>query len=1545
MHSRTRAAPSPLRSLALSLLAALAGTACGGSSGPGALTVTATSPASNATGVPLDAVITVDFNVALDPATVSANVEVKDLGTGTIAGTRASSGSRLTFTPGAPLRANAQYTVSLWGSLRGAGGEQLSGSYAFSFTTAAPVTFTVGGTVSGLAAGKSVVLQNNNADDLTVAANGAFTFATRLATAANYHVSVATQPANQACVVAQGNGAVSGANVTDVTVTCSTTGYTVGGTVSGLATGKSVTLRNNGADPLTVSANGAFTFPTSLANNAAYAVTVATHPAQGSCTVANGAGNVSGANVTNVAVTCATDTTAPTVASRTPASSATGVAVNAPITVVFSEPMIEASLTTGYAACTSGFRLTTTASTGVCVPGTFAFTGATLTFTPASPLANGTFYTVFVTNAATDLAGNPIAAASSWGFSTIEAIPSAPTGVTATKGNAQVTVAWTASSGAASYNVYWSTSPGVSTLSTKVASVTSGWVHTSLTNGAAYYYRVSAVNTGGESALSSEASATPQVPAPAAPAGLAAAPGNAQVTLTWTASSGAASYNLYWKTSAGVTTSTSSGVPGVASGYVHTGCANGTTCYYRVSAVNAGGESPLSNEASATPQVPAPPAPANLVATKGNGQVTLTWGTPNYATSFNLYWATAAGVTASSTKIGPVSSGYVHSSLANGTTYYYRVSGVSAGGEGPLSTEASATPQIPAPGAPTLSNLVVGPGQGQLTASWTTVSGATSYNLYWTTGLGVTTSSTQVLGVTSPYVLGSLAAGTTYSVRVAAVNAGGESPLSNELYKQTLVGAPTGLVITSADPNTVNLAWNVLQSATGYYVHWKLGSSVSSSDSAFYVAGGSTTTRSMTGLAPNTAYSFAVQGVGSSGPGGLLSNEVGTTTPPAGVTGLYAYGDDGAVQLGWQPTAGASSTIVYWSAGAGVSTSSVSTTVAAPATSFNHGSRANGTTYCYRLVAVNSFGWSSPFPSTDTCAVPDVKATVRDWRPTLRGTAKGSSAYVGLGFYGGLFRSTDGGATWTAVNGRWGGTFVGIAYGAGKFVVLTNGGPILSSIDDGATWTSSSSPLQLGGVVFGGGAFVATGSAGVYRSTDGVAWSLVAPGVGGALAYDAAGTMFVAAAATVVATSSPDGSSWTSKSFGAGSMLDMAAQGGKIVVTAPASSGFPGMTYWASADRGATFTSTVSSTFDGKSFEAVALAGGAGLFVGVGTASYPRQFGRVYSSTDGLNWTAQNCTSTQEFAYVNFNGSAFMATGTALSVVNSANGTTWNVVSGGVDLTAYYAAGSSSSTVAVVGTSGAIRTSTNGSTWTARTASGVTSNFRDIAWGHASSTDIFVAVTDSNDIAVSVDDGLTWTRRTLAQSFKAVSYRPDTSRFLATEGSKLYYSSDTITWNSLTPTLTPSSTATAFTGVAGGNGYMVLLGNYTGNPSKALAVAIDDNTATWSEAALASASNYSYIATLEAVFGNNAFLFNTYDYGTYRSTAPPAATGVGGSVGRIRFTGGKFMRGALWTSPDGTAPWTQRNPGVIKHTDTACTTTFCAFIGIDGLIATVGAVY
>jgi xyloglucan-specific exo-beta-1,4-glucanase len=136
--------------------------------------------------------------------------------------------------------------------------------------------------------------------------------------------------------------------------------------------------------------------------------------------------------------------------------------------------------------------------------------------------------------------------------------PPAPTGLTATAGNAQVALSWAASSGATSYNVLRSTvsGSGYATVTTGVA--TTSYTNTGLTNGTAYYFVVQAVSSGGTSGNSNQASATPAAAVPQAQIAVGTAAIDGTVEAAWSA---ATSYSL------GKTTGTVSGASDCSASY------------------------------------------------------------------------------------------------------------------------------------------------------------------------------------------------------------------------------------------------------------------------------------------------------------------------------------------------------------------------------------------------------------------------------------------------------------------------------------------------------------------------------------------------------------------------------------------------------------------------------------------------------------------------------------------------------------------------------------------------------------------------------------------------------------------------------------------------------------------------------------------------------------------------------------------------------------------------------------------------------------------
>lgn len=159
----------------------------------------------------------------------------------------------------------------------------------------------VGGTASGLRAAL-VLEETKTGQTANVTANGPFGFA-GFEPDDEYAVGVRTAPPGQTCSVARGTGTVGTTDVSDIEVTCAEQAFSLGGTVSGLS--GTISLDDDHGHTLSVTADGAFTFPTALPDGASYAVRVTSQPASQRCTVTNGAGKIAGAAVTSVSIACA----------------------------------------------------------------------------------------------------------------------------------------------------------------------------------------------------------------------------------------------------------------------------------------------------------------------------------------------------------------------------------------------------------------------------------------------------------------------------------------------------------------------------------------------------------------------------------------------------------------------------------------------------------------------------------------------------------------------------------------------------------------------------------------------------------------------------------------------------------------------------------------------------------------------------------------------------------------------------------------------------------------------------------------------------------------------------------------------------------------------------------------------------------------------------------------------------------------------------------------------------------------------------------------
>lgn len=471
---------------------------------------------------------------------------------------------------------------------------------------------------------------------------------------------------------------------------------------------------------------------------------------------------------------------------------------------------------------------------------------------------------------------------------------------------------------------------------------------------------------------------------PAAPTGLNASPGNGQVSLTWNAVSGAASYVIYRETTfygeesqenalLDSTPPYQTGITGTS--FTDTGLSNGTTYYYEVEAVNSGGSSGFSAIASATPstgQVPA--VPTNLTATAGDSQVSLTWNAVPDATGYNLYRGTSSG--GEVLYLSNISSNsYLDISLPNGTTYYYQVTAVNDAGESGRSSEVSATPLATA-------NLVQDPGfedqntSGNLIAPWS-----------------VNDPSGEAIGVED--------AGTAHTgSKEAYFYQPGSGTAFSDVYQIVSVTPYTNYTLSGWFDN------NDTSSFTGgeFGVQTNGGSTVAETPIPEIGPGNSSASYQQLTLTFNSGAntSLVVFGGYAPEPGSWMHMDdislIGQ--PPATPTGLTATAGNGQVTLSWTAVSGAASYNIYRGTSSGSEvlyqsgvTSNAST---APLAVFTDTAASNGVTYYYQVTAVNAYGESGK--SSEVSGTPQAAAS------TLLSSAFNREGIVtnGTTFSGGL---------------------------------------------------------------------------------------------------------------------------------------------------------------------------------------------------------------------------------------------------------------------------------------------------------------------------------------------------------------------------------------------------------------------------------------------------------------------------------------------------------------------------------------------------------------
>ena len=401
--------------------------------------------------------------------------------------------------------------------------------------------------------------------------------------------------------------------------------------------------------------------------------------------------------------------------------------------------------------------------------------------------------------------------------------PAAPAAPVVTAGNSAVSgkpmLTWNAVEGATSYKVYRAAKED-GTYGLLGSTSATSYTNTGAKEGVTYYYKVTAVNDIGESEPSNIVSGqvktvTPKPAAPVVSIGHSAASGKPQ--LTWSAVTGAASYNVYRATAENGSYSLLGSV--TVTNYTNTGAKEGVTYYYKVTAVNDSGEGEYSNIVSGKVKsvTPKPSAPVVKIGNSAtSGKPMLTWNAVSGATSYKVYRATSQNGTYSLLGTTTATS-YTNTGAKAGTTYYYRVKAVNDAGMSPYSNIVSgqAKSVTPKPSAPVV-KIGNSASSGKPMLTWKAVSGAASYKVYRATtknGAYSVINTTKALTYTNT----GAALGTTYYYKVEALNSAGKSMGFSAIVEGKV--APVLAVGYSSVSGKPHLTWKSIPGATEYQVY------------------------------------------------------------------------------------------------------------------------------------------------------------------------------------------------------------------------------------------------------------------------------------------------------------------------------------------------------------------------------------------------------------------------------------------------------------------------------------------------------------------------------------------------------------------------------------------------------------------------------------------------------------------------------------------------------------------------------------------------------
>ena len=584
------------------------------------------------------------------------------------------------------------------------------------------------------------------------------------------------------------------------------------------------------------------------------------------------------------------------------------------------------------------------------------------TYADSTNLVLETSYYYFVK--AKNFAGESAFSSSDSGFT--YASFGAPTGVSATDGEPQITITWNPVSAAVDYGIYRSTSDNLSGAVNIAVTTDTEYVDTTAALDTYYYYWLDCSNAqGGLSDFSESDRGHRSNLSLDPPATISATDGDHsdKVTVTWAASTNAASYQIF----RGSTTNSGDAFLLTETSnltYEDTSIALDTIAYYFVRAKNG---STFSDFTSAEPghrTYPVPSVPTNVTATDGtvSNRIDVSWSASADATGYYIYRATSDS-SGSAIQIDSTSSTtYSDTTASAGTTYYYFVKAYNPSNESDFSASDSGIWNLPPPPVPTNVSATDGVFSDKVGIFWGESTNADGYRIYRSVSDSSDGASLLATSPLTSYADTTATPGVTYYYFVKAYRGATESDFSLSdagFIRPPAPATPTSLSASDgSSTDHVTITWQQANYATGYRV---FRSQTNDASGASEIADVTGLTHNDTTAVPNVTYYYFVEAYNGTGTSARSSGESGfrQLAPPATPANLSAT--DGAhpdkIEVSWSSSANATGYHLYRSLTTSINDASeVADTTS---TSFTDTQVSAETSYYYFVRAYNGGGSSS----------------------------------------------------------------------------------------------------------------------------------------------------------------------------------------------------------------------------------------------------------------------------------------------------------------------------------------------------------------------------------------------------------------------------------------------------------------------------------------------------------------------------------------------------------------------------------------------------------